>query len=93
MNSNTVFLLYCIRGAEYYLIELISLRVISFRSLTLILISPFYSLGKMGAEWNKFPKNTQNAIQDQLAACFREMTPQGNVILHSNYINLHRSNT
>ena len=48
----------------------------------------------MGAEWNKFPKNIQNAIQDRLAAYFWEMTPQGNVILHSNYINLlHKSNT
>ena len=41
----------------------------------------------MGAEWNKLLQVLQNAIQDQLAACFREMTPQGNVILHLNYIN------
>ena len=62
--------------------------VISFSSLTVTLNSPFYSLGKMGAEWNKFPQVLQNAIQDQLAVCFREMTPQGNVILHLNYINI-----
>ena len=55
--------------------------------------SPFYSLGKMGAEWNKLPQVLQNAIQDQLAACFREMTPQGNVISHAHHINIHKSNT
>jgi hypothetical protein len=49
----------------------------------------------MGAECNKFTQVLQNAIQDQLAACFLEMTPQGNYLYNSYIpcINLHKSNT
>ena len=46
------------------------------------LLLSFYSLGKIGAEWKEFPEDVQNVIQNHLAALFRYMNSQGNLIMH-----------
>ena len=70
----------------YCLVDLISCSANSFISLnqSLILV-PFYSLGRMGAEWGKFSEVVQKEIQNQLEVRFREMAPQGIVIYNILY--------